>query len=426
MLTYLIRRLLLIPLTLIGMTAVVFTVVANAPGGIGATLVSRTGEMRPEQRKLREDYLNQRYGLNKPKYVQYLRWLNKISPIGFATWEPGAAEVIKAEEEQKIARAPLNQQLSQKRAELQALDISNPANLTQKDAIEAEIRRLDAQVKKIDIGPDPGQIRLSRPIVKMPNLGESFFRGRQNSSLILEALPRTLTLQAIALPFSYALAIWLGIQQAVRRGTTFDFTASASTLGLWCIPVIWMGVLLIGFLANDEYLHLFPANGLSSLQASSQPFLPRFGPDGFEPGWLLDRMHHMVLPLFCLVYTQFAVLSRLARGALLDSLSADYVRTARAKGLSERVVLYRHAFRTSLIPLITVAAYLLPAMITGSVVVETIFGINGMGKLAVDAAFQRDFELLLSITTVVGLLQLVGYLLTDIGYAIADPRVSYA
>jgi microcin C transport system permease protein len=232
-------------------------------------------------------------------------------------------------------------------------------------------------------------------------------------------------LQVIALPISYMLAIWLGIQQARKRGSAFDYTVSGVTLALWALPVIWVGVLLVGYFANEQYFHWFPTTGLNSLNETGMAFLPRTTADGFQPGWLLDRMYHLILPTICLAYTNFAFLSRLARGALLDNLNADFVRTARAKGLPERAVLYRHAFRNSLIPLITVIVNLLPYMVVGSVVVENIFSVNGMGKLFVDAAFQRDFELLLSITLVTGVLELTGYLVADIGYVIADPRVSY-
>jgi peptide/nickel transport system permease protein len=370
MLTYLIRRLLLLPPTLIGMTAIVFLVLANAPGGIGASLLSRTGEMRPEERKIREAYLNRRYGLDKPKYIQYLRWLNKVSPIGFATYDDDDA------------------------------------------AVKAGSARA-------------GDVWLTRPTIKWPDLGDSVARGRPVNALVSEALPVTLMLQVIALPLSYALAVWLGIQQAKRRGSVFDYTVSAVTLGLWSIPVICAGVVLVGFLASQQYLRIFPTAGLNNINEASMAFLPRKTVGGIEPGWLVDRLYHLVLPIICLTYANFAFLSRLTRGALLDNLNADFVRTARAKGLSERTVLYQHAFRNSLIPLITVLVQLLPGLVAGSVVVENIFGINGMGKLFVEAAFQRDTELLLSFTLVVGALDLMAYLLADIGYALADPRVSY-
>lgn len=388
MLTYLIRRLLLIPPTLIGMTAIVFFALAMAPGGIGASLLTRSGELRPDQRRIREDYLNKRYGLDKPKVVQYLRWLNKVSPIGFASYADTDPAVLAAAKE----AAGL------------------PAGADGKPA-KPKLR--------------PGDLNLAKPTLKWPDLGDSFVRTRPVNALIFEALPITVALQLISLPISYALAVWIGIQQARRRGSTFDYSTSGGTLALWSIPQIWVGVLLIGFLANKEYLAILPTNGLNDLNADAMPFLPRFTERGFQDGWLLDRMYHLILPIICLTYSNFAFLSRLTRGALLDNLGADFVRTARAKGLSERIVLYRHAFRNSLIPLITVLVHLLPAMISGSVVVENIFSINGMGKLAVESAFQRDFELLLSITLVAAVLELIGYLLADVGYALADPRVSY-
>jgi ABC-type dipeptide/oligopeptide/nickel transport system permease component len=388
MTTYLIRRLLLIVPTLIGMTIIVFSSLAMAPGGIGASLLTRTGEMRPDERKTREDYLNRRYGLDKPKPVQYLRWLNKISPVRFGSYEENDPAVVKANEE-AAARGP------------------GPDGKPAKPRLRV------------------GDLKFSKIIVDYPDLGDSMVRARPVTALIAEALPKTVMLQVLAIPISYSLAIWLGVQQARRRGRSFDYAASGTTLALWSVPSIWVGVLLIGFFANEQYLRWFPTTGLNSPTEASMRFLPHWNPAGFQPGWLLDRLYHLILPLICLTYANFAFLSRLTRGALLDNLNSDFVRTARAKGLPERVVLYRHAFRNSLIPLITVVAHLLPLMVTGSVVVENIFGINGMGKLAVEAAFSRDFELLLSLTLVASLLTLTGYLLADIGYAIADPRVSY-
>lgn len=164
---------------------------------------------------------------------------------------------------------------------------------------------------------------------------------------------------------------------------------------------------LIGFGFAEFYVGVFP----DKIPASR--------------GWLVDRIWHLVLPVLCLIYTGFALLSKLMRGSVLDNLSSDFVRTARAKGVSERDVLFRHVFRNSLLPLITVAAAILPAMIVGSVVVERIFTIQGMGYLAVEAAFQKDRELILATTLFAGLLGLTSELLRDICYAVADPRVSF-
>jgi peptide/nickel transport system permease protein len=150
-----------------------------------------------------------------------------------------------------------------------------------------------------------------------------------------------------------------------------------------------------------------------------------FAQGQFVRGFLLDRVWHLVLPVLCLSYGGFAFLSKLTRTAVLENLLADYARTARAKGVKENDVLWRHVFRNSLLPLITVSATLLPGLLAGSVIVESIFSIEGMGRLAVEAVSFRDRELVLSVTLISGLLTLVGYLVADICYAIADPRVSY-
>jgi microcin C transport system permease protein len=146
---------------------------------------------------------------------------------------------------------------------------------------------------------------------------------------------------------------------------------------------------------------------------------------GWLRGFLLDRVWHLALPVICLSYGGFAGLAKLTRTSVLENLLSDYARTARAKGVAESVVLWRHVFRNSLLPLITVAASLLPSLLAGSVIVESIFSIDGMGKLAVEAVKGRDRELVLSITLISGVLTLLGYLLADLLYALADPRVSY-
>lgn len=145
----------------------------------------------------------------------------------------------------------------------------------------------------------------------------------------------------------------------------------------------------------------------------------------FEIGYILDLGWHLFLPIICLSYAGFAGLAKLTRASVLENLQADYVRTARAKGLSEKYILYKHVFRNSLLPLITVTAGLLPSLLAGSLIVENIFSINGMGQLAVEAVKNRDRELVLSITWISGFLTLAGYLIADFFYTLADPRVSY-
>lgn len=387
MLSYIIRRLLLFPPTLIGITMIVFFTIALSPGGIGGSLLSGEGNMRPAERAQRRAYLEERFGLDKPYVVQYLRWLNNVSPIGFGTWKSTDPIVMAAAQE--AAKLP-----------------PNPDGSRPKPKIRA------------------GDVRLSRPGIKWPDLGKSWTRNQPVSAVILEALPVSITLESASVPITYLIAVLSGIYAARHRGKLIDVGSGAVLIALFSIPTIWTGVLFVGFLCNNDYVHWFPANGFHDLQANSMPFLPHFA-GGFQCGWLLDTAWHLIGPLICISYGNFAVLSRLTRGSLLDTLGADFVRTGRAKGLSERVVLFRHAFRNSLIPLITIAAYILPGLISGAVIVETIFGLPGMGKLSLDAIEARDRELILSVTFIISVLTLIGYLLADIGYAIADPRVSY-
>jgi len=360
MASYIIRRLLLVFPTLIGITLVIFFVMALSPGGISAALISREGTLKPAERKAMENYLNERYGLKQPLYQQYLRWLNKVSPIGVKT-------------------------------------------------------------------PGTGFPASTKFGLKVPDLGESFIRRRPVVDLIGDALPITLLLNLIAFPIIYTTSIMTGVKAASRRGETFDVASSTIFLALWSVPVTLAAVLAIGFFTSQQYPHLkwFPTNGLHDLLSDDMRFLPSFGPNGFARGYLLDTAWHLVLPILCMCYADFAVLSKLTRGAVLENVVADYARTARAKGVSPKNVLYRHVFHNSLLPLITVAASLLPSMLSGSVIVETIFGINGMGKLMVEAVFQKDFELVLSESLIAGLLGLTGYLLADVLYAVADPRVKY-
>jgi peptide/nickel transport system permease protein len=358
MVNYILRRLLLVLPTLLGITILVFSVMALSPGGTAKDLMRGEQGMRPEERKALRQYYEKQYGLGKPLPLQYLRWLNNVSPLG--TKDRGTGF---------------------------------PANWS--------------------IG------------FKAPDLGKSRTKDRSVTGLIAERLPITLLLNLASLPLAYAIAIYTGIKAARHRGQAVDIVSGTILLALWSMPVIWAGVLLQGYLTNIDYVHWFPTTGLHELDAQAMTFLPAHGPDGRERGWLLDSLWHLVLPILCLSYSSVAFLSKLARGAMLDCISADYVRTARAKGVSERVVLYVHVFRNSLLPLITVLAQLLPALLAGSVIVETIFGLPGMGQLIVEAVNNRDSDLVLSTTFVAGILGLISYLLADIGYALADPRVSY-
>ncbi len=357
MTSYILRRLLLLLPTLLGITIVTFAVMALSPGGVKSAVLAQEGALDPRTRAAMTKFLEHKYGLDKPLPIQYLIWLNKVSPIG------------------KKDRA-----------------IGWPQN---------------------------------SPIGFKPcDLGDSIITRRPVLDMIQESLPTTLLLFAIMLPLTLAISIWSGIAAANRRGGLADVGGGTLLLGLWSIPQIWAGVLLIGLLANKQFLHWFPSGGLHDLRADEMNFLPTFA-GGFQRGWLLDTAWHLVLPIICLGYGYFAFTSKLTRGAMLENISADFVRTAKAKGLSRRVILYRHVLRNSLLPLITHVAILFPSILSGALIVETIFEIPGMGRLGMDAVFDKDPEMVLSVTLVASLLGLISFLLGDIAYAVADPRVSF-
>jgi peptide/nickel transport system permease protein len=247
------------------------------------------------------------------------------------------------------------------------------------------------------------------------DFGDSFKHHRKVSELIKERLPVTLMLNAIAFLIIYAVSLPVGILAAVKHGRFSDRASSAVFLMLWSLPLFWVGQMLIGYFAGPTFKSWFPPAGLSSSFADQLPFFP----------WLADRLWHLVLPVFCLTYTGFAYLTKQVRASVLNNLQADYVRTARAKGLSEPAVIFKHVFRNSIIPLITIISTLLPAMLGGSVIIERIFSIPGMGLLAFEAITSRDYNVVMAVATIAGVLNLTGLLLADIAYAVADPRISF-
>ena len=259
-----------------------------------------------------------------------------------------------------------------------------------------------------------------------PDLGTAFSKSRPVTDLIGNALPVTLLLNLVAFPIIYLIAIPSGVLASARAGSWFDKVSGATYVALWSIPTVWAGVLAIGYLANQQYLGLFPVSGLHDRAAESWTFLPGTQVDGtWQMGWMLDLLWHMVLPVACLVYGGFAVLSKQTRAAMLDNFNADYVRTAKAKGVARKDVVIHHVFRNSLLPLITMFVTVFPATLAGSVVIERIFSVPGMGSLILDAISQRDRELILANTFMIACVNLVALLIADILYAVADPRVSY-
>ncbi|CAN5338011.1 hypothetical protein BH09SUM1_BH09SUM1_16040 [soil metagenome] len=248
------------------------------------------------------------------------------------------------------------------------------------------------------------------------DFGESYAKKRTVTALIAEALPISALISGLSILISYLIAIPLGIMSAMRRHKPDDTVITVILFILYSLPSFWAAAILLLTTTGKPFLALFPARGISSSGLSIDA--------GVWP-WMIDRAWHLVLPVLCLTYGSLAFLSRQMRSAMLESISQDYIRTARAKGLSWRSVVFKHALRNSLIPVITLSAGLLPELIAGSVIVESIFTIPGMGLLTIEAITNRDYPIINAVVFFSAFLTLIGILLSDIATAMVDPRVNY-
>lgn len=245
------------------------------------------------------------------------------------------------------------------------------------------------------------------------DFGTSIRYGRPVSSLIGEALPFTLQLAALALLVDALIGIPLGVFSAVRRGTKVDRVVTLSALVVYAVPGFWLGLMLI--LAFSVGLGWLPPSQAMSFDYDEMNLFQQFG----------DRIWHLILPVFVLGVASAAGTARYVRNRLLDTLNEDYVLAARARGLSEHTVIYGHALRNALLPLITIYGMSLPFLFGGAAIIETLFAWPGMGRLAVEAVTGRDYPVIMAVTTIAACLTVVGNLIADTVYGWVDPRVRY-
>lgn len=239
------------------------------------------------------------------------------------------------------------------------------------------------------------------------NLGFSLVVGKPVGGLIANALPATLLLSGAALLVAIAVAIPLGIIAAVHRNSVLDQTLTAVSFFGLSLPVFWFGLMLI--ILFSVTLNWLPAGGMSTPGEASPA----------NVAW------HLILPVIALSTSIMAELVRYTRSSMISVLGQDYVRTARAKGVAETAVIVKHAFRTALVPVVTLLAMLIPRLVGGAAVTETVFSWPGMGRLAVTAALNRDFPTIMGITLVISIIVIVSNLIVDLLYLRLDPRVRY-
>lgn len=330
MLRYITKRLLIMIPTFLGITVMTFFIIKLAPGdpalmrlqmqGMGKVDAQMATRIVEETRKI--------YGLDRPFYVQYGKWLGRLATLNF---------------------------------------------------------------------------------------GESYTDHQPVLEKIKKALPITVLLNVITIILIYIISIPVGVLTALKPQSWFDYGTAIVLFVLYSLPSFWVAAILMTYLAGGDYLNLFPIMGISSFGAEQLPW--------YE--YVSNVCWHLILPVVCLTYGGFAFLARFARSNMLEVIHQDFIRTARAKGLSEWTVIVRHGFRNSLVPLVSLMGTLLPALLGGSVIIEQIFSISGMGRLTMQSVLARDYPTIMAIAVIDAVLTLISMLLSDMLYAAVDPRIRY-
>jgi peptide/nickel transport system permease protein len=248
------------------------------------------------------------------------------------------------------------------------------------------------------------------------SFGESFKDSQSVWAKISERVPVTVTLNFWSLLVVYLVAIPLGVYSATHPTSLGDKVTTMAAFILFAVPLVWAATMAIVFICGGDFYYLFPPGGLESLD--------------FSENWSIwkkfkDHAWHIFLPVVLLSYDGFAGLSRYMRSSMLEVLGQDYVQVARAKGLPERIVILKHVLRNSLIPQVTILASILPGLIGGSVIIETIFSIPGLGQLGFESVLARDYPTVLALFTVSAVLTLIGILISDLLLAAVDPRIVF-
>lgn len=343
--SYILKRLLLMIPTLLGIVLITFVVLQMVPGGPvermiaqlrasaqkgeGGAALSASQRGRAAMKQEQVAYFQQLYGFDKPLPVQFLNWLVRLGTFDF---------------------------------------------------------------------------------------GESYYTHRKVVDLIIDKLPVSVSLGAWSFVLTYLTCIPLGIRKAVRHGSRFDALTSMLILVGYSIPGFVLGVFLIVLFGGGSFWSLFPLRGLTS--------------DGFAQflWWqkIVDYLWHLALPLTCEVIGSFAVLTLLTKNSFLDEIHRQYVQTARAKGVPQRRVLFKHVFRNAIIPLILgFPGSFLGLFFTGSLLIETLFSLDGLGLLSYEAIISRDYPVVMATLFFFSLLALVGNLLSDLSLMLVDPRISF-
>ncbi len=247
------------------------------------------------------------------------------------------------------------------------------------------------------------------------DFGESFTYEEPVIDVVASKFPVSLQFGVISLIMSYLVCIVLGVLKAVNHGTAFDYVSSFLLFVFYSIPGFMLAILLIVYFAGGSFFDWFP---MGELYSDNYYDLTLWGK-------IVDRVHHFILPLICYMIGSFTVLTMLMKNSLLDEIKRDYIRTARAKGVPEKVVYLKHALRNALIPIVTGIGGFLSVFFAGSLLLESIFQLDGIGLLSYKSILQRDYNVIMGLIFIQSVLMLVGNLLSDLAYVAVDPRIDF-
>ncbi len=362
---YVIRRIAQAIPVLFGISIVVYAILLVAPGGPTAKFAQN-----PRMTQEQKDAFKHAWGLDQPIPVQYCRWLGVCNP--------------------------------------------------------------DADGLAVFLGPSgwpnflPEGISGASNGVLHGDFGYSIDSGEPVMDRIARAALPTFILASVAIVIWLTVAVVIGVVAAVRRYSLFDQAATVFAYVGFALPTFWLGIMLI-YIFSGPGLNILPASGMTDTRTS-----PPFGSDAYWVYFgqnpltaIADVGRHLILPVLTLVAVSIAGDSRFVRASMLEALSQDYVRTAKAKGLSGRAVTFKHAFRNAMLPFVTNVALELPFLFSGALVTETIFSWPGIGKLTIDATRTFDYPILMGVLMITAVLVVLANLLADVAYAVIDPRIKY-
>ncbi|MCC7431247.1 ABC transporter permease subunit [bacterium] len=442
MLTYIIRRLLLMIPTFLGTTILVFFILALVPGGPferavlqikqaqmvggesgGSTQVTSSNELSPDVL----EQLRRQYGLDKPIFTRYLIWLG-VYPREIKDKTINIGEGFRENIEYvKIENTTYELQKWIKPVEENGKIAIYESGVGSDFAFSEDYEELPEMVQiqnwyktsawNVKENKD-GKLTLVKTAfsgVLTGDLGISYVYDEPVLKLIKDRLHISLYFGIIGFLLSYGICIPLGIMKAVKHSSKFDVISSAIVFVGYAIPGYALGALLLVYFGGGSFWDVFPLGGFRAANWEELTFI--------EKVW--NQIHHTFLPVIAYMVGSFATLTVLMKNSLLENLSQDYVRTAFAKGLSEKRVIFYHAVRNSLIPLATQVGHLIGIFLVGSYLIEKVFNIDGIGLLSFKSIVQVDFPTVLGFLVINTVIRLLGNLVSDLCYASIDPRIRF-